>query len=846
VLQWVERMRLSLIVVVLASLLLLDPRPATAAPAEAPPGAPAIAPAEAPVSQATPSAQVTVRAGYEGLAKTPGWLPIEVEIRNDGPDIDGEVQIVVTDATTGRGGTYTRAPAVYSAPAILPRRSHKRMVLEAELRSTSQKVQARLVQGGAVISEQDVQLTRVAAGDMLCGVLSRSGPSFDFLASIELPPPLRRARLAHVEVADLPNRAQLLASLDCMIFDNIATSGLLDAQKDALSSWVANGGLLVTIGGPTWQKTFAGLPPELLPVRTTGMAGLESVQALGELGQQPIAAAGPWLASQATVTDGAVVAEQDGVPLVVVGKRGAGTVVYLAVDPTAEPLRSWTGVPTLWRYVLSHGAGGVGLSSSVSNTFAGWGRPPRNALVDISPLGGPTPGLLIGMLALYVAAVGPANYLFLKRFGRPAWSVATIPLITGVAAVATFTLAGAVRDSDVILNKVSLIRGSQAAPAHARTYVSLLSRQPATYDVRSAETSLVSSLYFPFPRDPSADAQAWSLRVVDGATPVVEDLQLSGGSLGTFAVDSQIVGLGRVESDLRIEGRQVVGTITNGLGAALQDAALILDYQVVRLGDLRPGETVRLGDGQEIGGRTLPALTLNGAATAGFGTPTSFSSLLYPASGPGGRRVTDASRRDVLDSVFGSGFNFTRLEVAGPTVVGWLDKGIVPLDLDGVQPATVESNLYVGALALTVPKGFEGELPAPTIARRQLGTATTTRQQFGSYDLASGESIAFQFSLPVSNGKFLTDGVLINIDGRYRGVAGAGPALGEVSLYNWRIAEWEDRLVGFGRNLVTDGSPYVSATGDVRVRYTFRPPPDSGITGVSFSRFDVTASGLMR
>src|SRR3712207_4511794 len=121
--------------------------------------------------------------------------------------------LVVTDANTGRGGTYTRAPAVYTAPAILPRRSHKRIVLEAELRSPSQKIQARLVEGEAVINEQDVQLGRVAAGDLLCGVLSRSGPAFDFLPSLDLPPPLRRARLAHLEVTDLPTRPQLPASL---------------------------------------------------------------------------------------------------------------------------------------------------------------------------------------------------------------------------------------------------------------------------------------------------------------------------------------------------------------------------------------------------------------------------------------------------------------------------------------------------------------------------------------------------------------------------------------------------------------------------------------------------------
>ena len=828
-------MRLLLAILALASLLAGAQQPALAAPADAPAAAQGAA------------AQMTVRAGFEGLGKVGGWMPIEIEVRNDGPDIDGELQIVVTDANTGRGGTYTRAPAVYTAPAVLPRRSHKRIVLEAELRPSSQKIQARLVEGEAVISEQDVQLGRVAAGDLLCGVLSRSGPAFDFLPSLELPPPLRRARIAHIEVADLPTRPQLLASLDCLIFDNVATSGMLDAQKDALSSWVASGGLLVVIGGPTWQKTFSALPPELLPVNVTGMIGLQSVQALADFGRQPIDDAGPWLVSQATVTDGNAVVDQDGVPLIAAGRRGSGTVIYLAFDPTAEPLRSWAGTPHLWRYVLAHGAGGVGLNSSVSTTFIGWGRPPRNALVDHSPLGGPTPSLLIGLLALYAVAVGPANYLFLRRFGRPAWSIVTIPVITGLATVGTFTLANTVQDSNVVVNKVSLIRGSQQAPAYGRTYVSLLSRQSATYDVRASDTALISSLYFPFPRDPGVDAQGWTLRVEDGPTPTVRDMQLTGGTLGTFTVDSQLAPGGRIESDLRVEGRQVVGTVTNGLGATLQDARVILDYQVLPLGDIKAGETVRIGDTQDVASRGVQPLNLNPTAAAGFGPPTSFAQQLHPHPSAGsGRRVTDAARRDILDSVFGSGFNFTRVDLAGPTILGWLDKSVVPLDVPNVRPATLESNLYMSVLTLGLPKGFEGELPAPTIVRRQLGTATLNRQQFGSFDLAAGESIAFQFSLPISNGKFLIDGILVNIDGRFRGISGGGPSLGEVSLYNWQLAEWEDRIVGFGRNLVKDASPYVSATGDVRVRYTFRPPPDSGITGVSFSRFDVTASGLMR
>src|SRR6185436_12415417 len=129
------------------------------------------------------------------------------------------------------------------------------------------------------------------------------------------------------------------------------------------------------------------------------------------------------------------------------------------------------------------------------------------------------------------------------------------------------------------------------APAYGRTYVSVLSRRPASLAIRANDTALINSLFHPFPRDPAPDAQAWALKVVQGIAPSVEAMDLPAGSLGTFTVDSQVNLPGQIEADLRIEGRQIIGTITNRLDVSLNDASLIVDYQVLRLGDIRKGET---------------------------------------------------------------------------------------------------------------------------------------------------------------------------------------------------------------------------------------------------------------
>src|SRR5205823_4974896 len=51
------------------------------------------------------SVQMLVRAGFDGAGKVGGWLPVDIDIRNDGDDIEGEIQIVVQDTATNRG-TY--------------------------------------------------------------------------------------------------------------------------------------------------------------------------------------------------------------------------------------------------------------------------------------------------------------------------------------------------------------------------------------------------------------------------------------------------------------------------------------------------------------------------------------------------------------------------------------------------------------------------------------------------------------------------------------------------------------------------------------------------------------------
>jgi hypothetical protein len=480
-------------------------------------------------------------------------------------------------------------------------------------------------------------------------------------------------------------------------------------------------------------------------------------------------------------------------------------------------------------------AGGVGLSSATSSPFTSWGRIPRNALVDVSTVTPPSPNGLLAILGVYLLLVGPGNYLLVRRYQQPLWTLVTVPTMTILAVIAGFAVSTANRDSDVVANQISLVRaGKTGEIGHARTYVSVLARRPGWFDISTSDASLISSLYYPFPRDPSMEAASGGTKVLEGAQPSIIDMYLQAGSLGTASVDSLVQYAGPLESRLTAGSGAISGTITNRLGQTLSDVTLVLDFQATRIGDLAAGETRDI------------SVNLGRSLSAGYGPPTSFASLLYPTATKPRMIPSDTARRDVLDSLLGTGFNFNRLELPGLGLIGWLESSEIPVEVKGARSTSIDGALYVAALPIELPKGFEGEIPAPIVTKRQLGANTASRQQYGSYDLSPGESLALQFSLPLANGRMLLDKLHLNVDGRFRGGNPASTAIGDVSLFNWRTAEWEDWSVSYGINEFAEPARFVSGAGDVRVRYTFRPPADSRITGVSFTRFDVTALGLVR
>ena len=90
-------------------------------------------------------------------------------------------------------------------------------------------------------------------------------------------------------------------------------------------------------------------------------------------------------------------------------------------------------------------------------------------------------------------------------------------------------------------------------------------------------------------------------------------------------------------------------------------------------------------------------------------------------------------------------------------------------------------------------------------------------------------------------------GVRVNIDGSYTGRNPRQPVLPfTINVFNWRQSKWDPWEVYPGSSILPEPDRYISAVGEIRVRYSLETNPSSPLKEARFTRFDVTPVGVVR
>ncbi|MBE3559413.1 MAG: hypothetical protein IMW89_09325 [Ktedonobacteraceae bacterium] len=848
------------------------------------------------VPTAGPTFQVT--AGFDARYQDQEgvWVPVQVSLRNDGPDFNGKISIKVPAPFFGFSNTGFSA-STYQQTINLPTGSQKKVTLYIPLVSgvqgTTQTINVDLLDSnGQKVGTQASTVRSIGPGDLFIGILSNQSTGFGPLSQIALPNPGSQIFVQPLNATSLPAAVETLKNFDMIILDNFDTGSLSQNQLTALERWVSLGGTLVAVGGPEWQRTLNPLPAGLLPVSingtTTLSAGTRVIPIGGPGSNEPgqnkasdTLSAAAVASTAKTAPNSTVILSAGATPLIVQSQHNRGTVCYLAIDPTLEPVVGWPGATNLWKGLLFRGVGEQLLSSSQNGAMASGVRnrtgfysnfSMERLLQSLIPNIFPATWLILVLLLGYVLVLGPARLLIVRLTKRRDWSWRIVLSTIVVFSLLSYGLAIQQKGTSIISSSISLIQLSRPAAArsnaHVATYVGVFVPSQGDFHVHISGHDLVQptsgSAYIPGQSPSAYNAQQTTITAASDGT----DVDLQGVNIWTLRSlvskhDTQVQG--GIVSRLTLKDGTLQGTVINTLPYGLNDVYVLIGNQFISLGSLAAGQS------RDINTPLDSSQSTTSQSLADQIAASRHESIDYNSSPYYGQQLQTASQRRMamLATLSGEGFdcgmdgcyspNSTQFVInnggmkrviygnGNPALLGGRDPLLLPdapatliawtdgspditssITINGTSSPRYQETMIQAPLDVA----FSGwvKLPASMLPGHLIDVQGQSNDYQtlmpGVYTMTTG-GMTFEFYLPGTPNLQLNS-LTINESSNLLNITGSGNggnnSLGDVNrfqiyLYNWQKGTWDSFNLSQYTLTVNNAQPYVSADGRVLVQF---------------------------
>lgn len=763
-----------------------------------------------PVLRSAADPTFRVIAGFDARYRDGNWIPIQVALRNDGPDFTGSVSVAVPIPYAGAGNASSLS--TYQQTISLPSGSQKQVTLYVPFYLGSQGFTQNLIVDlldatGRKVNSQPAALHALGPGDVFIGILSdQPTTGFTPLNALPLPNPSASVITQPLNAATFPTIADALNNFDLIVLDNFTTSSLSKDQLATLQNWVHQGGNLIIVGGPEWRKTLSSLPTSLLPVAITGTdtvpAGTRMLPFVGPQSGTAKKAfdtiSAPVAISTATPANGSTVSLANGTtPLIVQSQLGQGQICYLAFDPTLDPIVNWPQAITLWKSLLLRSLGDKLLVTSPSATITTPGKIPTTSgtslggvLQSLFPTTFIATWLILILLLGYILVLGPVRLLAVQRLKNRDWSWRIVLSTITIFSLLSYGLALQQKGTSILSSSISVVQldrpGTTASMAHTTTYVGIFVPNQGDFRVHMPGFSQVQ---------PSNDQSRVQGSLVSQPTTITTtqngmDVTLQGVNIWTLRTlmskrDQPV--RGGILSRLTLQDKTLSGTVTNTLPYPLSDAYVLIYNHFLSLGHMATGQTKQVSlllqdnaNGQPLSLADQIASSKHVSipyGTAGNGSPqlsevqrrsamlaALSGEMAYPDCGSG--FCTQSSGVLTSNGFYGSNgtYNFNTYSLiqnggdplavpnAPATLIGWADR-----PADTTSNVTINDSYTSKAQEALVQApldvSFSGRVNLPPVAvLSQLvdvqGQGNNIQTLFpGVYALTSG-SMTFEFTLP--------------------------------------------------------------------------------------------------
>jgi hypothetical protein len=410
------------------------------------------------------------RIGFHGVFQLGRPFPLEVDLSNSGRPAEGTLEVVVWKGGATKGGVPY--PLYYRRDIFLPAQSRKSVHLTVDPDFISRPLKITF-SSPADRASLEVDLRRYFSPAPVTLMVSEGNtiPPLSFGSA-------SANRLVALTLTELPPDPRALLGVSHLILYDQSLRDLSRSQLLALDSWLTAGGRMVILGSLNYPLYQEPAISRFLPVRVTGIKRISF-----HPGPGPNDSSAPidnvW-AQASTVVTGKVLAETQGIPVLVEASRGKGRITYLSLDIGRPPLSQWDGLPKfLQRVLASPGGDDLALRTRWDETvFAQLIQSPSFISTYV-----PTGALFLAIVG-YLLGIGVFSWLWQRRrFARRTVMVAGLCFVTlsGLGGYLLFSRGGNIPDG--VLLSSTVMESSADGYVEAQSNLAMFSTQIRQYDL---------------------------------------------------------------------------------------------------------------------------------------------------------------------------------------------------------------------------------------------------------------------------------------------------------------------------------------------------------------------------
>lgn len=389
-------------------------------------------------AQANGPFSVEAEIGYEGRVTYLSVMPLRVSLKNAGNDAAVTVAVNVRRSDT----THDR----YEYPVTLAGGAEREIVLPLTLNYRQDSYTVELLENGETVASAKVRPQQLLSpSTLLVGVLSDTPEAMSYMNINQANDQLLRGdvwQTVALSRESFPDTVQMLRAFRILAVDGVDMSTFSQAQRDALDTWLCEGGIVIVGGGAravSSLRAFSGYTGVTTGAPYAGEQVENALISYLDTTQFALSAVrsnlqGKIMLSPLNGASGAVV-EQAGQTLLDRCPVENGVVYTAAFALSDKTLSAWDGMTCFWQRVLlsADSAAYQRIIEALGNYYRDEYVTVTQNLMSAQPLENDR-GVLYAVV--FAAAVlvfsGIGSYLILKRLDRREWMWLTVPVLAAV------------------------------------------------------------------------------------------------------------------------------------------------------------------------------------------------------------------------------------------------------------------------------------------------------------------------------------------------------------------------------------------------------------------------------